>query len=178
MNKEIVIYPQKGKLIGIAIVMFLMALLFLFAIVLYFVEIPGIYADIPLIAVIFSFIAVPVFLFCSIIYFKKALSYKPLLIINQTGILEHITTHSVGMIRWEDIQDIRGRPLSEGQFLIAIILKEPEKYFTDRRSLDAATKKSSVNFKGHIGIPSLFLGGKLNEVIELMRYYFGQYQEK
>lgn len=178
MNKEIVIYPQKGKLIGIAIVLFLMALLFVFLSVLYFVEIPGINADIPLIAVISSLIAVPVLLHCSIFYFKKALSYKPLLIINQTGILEHITTHSVGMIRWEDIQDIRGIRFSKGQCLIAIILKEPEKYFTDRRSLDAVTKQSNVNFRGHIGIPSVFLGGKLNEVIELIQYYFDQYQEK
>jgi len=177
MNKEIVIYPNKWKFIGFAIVMFLVALLFVFAIVSYFAEIPGINADVPLIAVIFSLIAAPVCLFCSIVYFKKALSYKPLLIINQTGILEEITTYSVGMIRWEDIQDIRCIPFSKGQ-LIAIILKEPEKYFIDRRLLDAVTKQSSVNLKGHIGIPSLFLGGKLNEVIELIEYYFGQYQEK
>ena len=178
MNKEIVIYPKKWKLIGIAIVMFLMALLFVFAIVLYFVEIPGINADIPLIAVIISFIAVPVFLFCAIGYFKKALSYKPLLIINQTGILEQITTYSVGMIHWEDIKDIGIRPLSPGQYLIGIILKEPEKYFTDKKILDNAKKQSTVNFRGHIGIPTLFLGGKLNEVIELIQYYFGQYQGK
>lgn len=178
MNKEIVIYPNKRKFIGFAIVMFLVALLFVFAIVSYFVEIPGKNADIPLIAVIFSLIAAPFSLFGSIFYFKKALSYKPLLIINQTGILEEITTYSVGMIRWEDIQDIYVRPLPKGQCLIAITLKEPEKYFIDRRLLDAVTKQSSVNFKGHIGIPSLFLGGKLNEVIELIEYYFDQYQEK
>ena len=81
----------------------------------------------PLILQIFGVIAMLIFLFLGIMTMRKLLDKKMGLVINELGITDHSTATSIGLIRWEDIEDISELNVWNSK-LIGIRLKNPEPY--------------------------------------------------
>ncbi len=174
MNKEIIIHRKKSKSIKFTIGMFLVTVLLILPIIIYFTDIPWITSDIPLFVVILSSLCVPVCAFCTIGYFKEIFDEKPVLIVNEIGINEGMSHNSVGMIKWEDIQNINIIPYMDKTYFICIFLKTPEKYIENQKILNKLNKQSTTNKWGHIRFSSLYFKKEFKEVIEIMQYYFAQ----
>lgn len=174
MNKEIIIHRKKSKSIKFTIGMFLVTVLLILPIIIYFTDIPWITSDIPLFVVILSSLCVPVCAFCTIGYFKEIFDEKPVLIVNEIGINEGMSHNSVGMIKWEDIQNINIIPYMDKTYFICIFLKTPEKYINNQKILNKLNKQSTTNKWGHISFSSLYFKKEFKEVIEIMQYYFAQ----
>ena len=174
MNKEIIIHRKKSKSIKFTIGMFLATVVSIFPIIIYFTDIPWITSDIPLFVVILSSLCVPVCAFCTIGYFKEIFDEKPVLIVNEIGINEGMSHNSVGMIKWEDIQNINIIPYMDKTYFICIFLKTPEKYINNQKILNKLNKQSTTNKWGHISFSSLYFKKEFKEVIEIMQYYFAQ----
>lgn len=174
MNKEIIIHRKKSKSIKFTIGMFLVTVLLILPIIIYFTDIPWITSDIPLFFVILSSLCVPVCAFCTIGYFKEIFDEKPVLIVNEIGINEGMSHNSVGMIKWEDIQNINIIPYMDKTYFICIFLKTPEKYINNQKILNKLNKQSTTNKWGHISFSSLYFKKEFKEVIEIMQYYFAQ----
>ena len=128
-NREIIIPRKKSKSIGNTILMFAFAALFLFLAFIYFFDVPGIDADdMPLIAVVLILLATPIFIWCGIIYFKQIFNENPVLTVNSSGITEQTNKIFTGLVKWEDIEDIKIIPYMDNTYWIGIVLKNPTKY--------------------------------------------------
>lgn len=106
-------------------------------------------------------------------YFKKIFIPHPLLTVNTQGIDEHMSRKPVGLILWEDIEDIHIVPyMGKGNYWIAIFLKNPQKYIQDEQRLAKTNKTAAKGKLGHIFFCSLDFKKQTNEVVALIRYYF------
>lgn len=177
MNKEIIIPRKKSKSINFTIGMFLGTVLLILPSIIYFTDISWITSDIPLFFVIISILCAPVCAFCTVEYFKQIFNKKPVLIVNEIGIHEEMSYNSVGMIKWEDIKNINIIPFTDKTYLICIFLKIPEKYIKSQKLLNKLNRQSATNKWGHISFSSLYFKKEFKEVIEIMQYYFTQYNE-
>ena len=111
MEKEIIIERKKSKSIRISLFMFIITLIMILPIVFYFGDFDFITSDIPLVAVIIAIVILPVLIWTTIYYFKQIFNNKPVLIVNENGIEEGMSTYCTGLIKWEDI-DFKKRTLS------------------------------------------------------------------
>lgn len=177
MNREIIIPRKKSTSIKYTIFMFLATVLLILPIIDYFADISWITSDIPLYVVIIFILFAPIFAFCTVHYFKQIFNKKPVLIVNEIGINEGMSYNSVGMIRWEDIQKINIIPYMDKIYHICIMLKIPEKYIKNQKLLNKLNRRSKTNNWGHIMFSTLYFKKEFKEVIEIMRYYFAQYNE-
>ena len=184
MNKEIIIHRKKSKNIEITIVLFLATVVLIFPIIIHFTDIPWITSDVPLYIIILSGLCAPVCAFCTIGYFKEIFNEKPVLIVNEIGIIvnefginEEVSYNSVGMIKWEDIQNINIIPYTGKTYFICISLKTPEKYIENQKLLNKLNRQSTTNKWGHISFSSLYFKKEFKEVIEIMQYYFAQHNK-
>ena len=176
MKKEIIIPRKKSKSIKYTIGMFLSTILLILPIVIYFADISWITSDIPLFVVIMCSLFAPVLTFCTVRCFKQIFNEKPVLIVSEIGINEGMNDNSVGMIRWEDIQNINIIPYMDNTYFICIFLKRPEKYILNQKLLNKLNRQSTRNNKWrHISFSSLYFKKEFNEVLEVIRYYFAQY---
>lgn len=176
-NQEIIIPRKKSKSIIYATSMLLIAALFLFLLVEYFFDIPAITANMPLIAVIFVVLFLPIFILCGVVYFKQIFNENPVLIVNENGIHEQMSRNSVGLIKWVDIEDIKIIPYMDNTYWIGIVLKQPEMYITNQKLLARLSKQKGTAKWGHITFTSLYFKKEIKEVAKLMQYYFAKYNE-
>lgn len=178
MGKEIIISRKKTKSLKIAFGLFLATILLLFPIIIYFVDISWVTTEIPLVVVILSMFCAPLCFFCAIWYFKQIYNNKPVLIVNEIGIHEEMNSNSVGMIRWEDIENINIIPYMGNTYFICILLKEPEKYILNQKLLNKLNKQKSTQKWGHIKFSSIYFKSEFKEIIELINYYFAKCNDK
>lgn len=172
MEKEIIIPRKKSKSIGYAILMLLVTSMFAFLAVIKFANISWINADnVPLLLVILSLICAPICAYCFIHYLKEIFNNNPALIINQNGIHEQLSKFSVGMIKWDDIENINIVPYMDNTYFICILLKNPAKYIENQKRLDKLSKRKSTQKWGHIYFSTLYFKKEFKSVIELIRYY-------
>ena len=176
-KQEIVIPRKKSKSIIYATSMLLIAALFLFLLVAYFFDIPAITTNIPLVAIIFVVLTLPIFIWCGVDYFKQIFNENPVLIVNENGIHEQMNKYSVGVIKWVDIEDIKIIPYIDNTYWIGIVLKQPEKYITSQKLLDKLSRQKTTARWGHITFSSLYFKKEIKEVAKLMQYYFAKYNE-
>ena len=86
----------------------------------------------------------------------------------------------VGLIRWEDIEDVHIVPyIGKGNLWIAIFLKDPRKYIQDERELAKANKTAAKRKLGHVVFSSLdFPRKQLNDIIDTMQHYLAAYRKE
>jgi hypothetical protein len=175
-NREIIIPRKKSKSIGYTIFMFAIAALFLFLAVIYFFDVPGINADdMPLVAVALILLATPIFIWCGIIYFKQIFNENPILTVNAGGITEQTNKIYTGLIRWEDIEEIKVIPYMDNTYWIGIVLKRPEKYIENEKLLKRHNKqRDTIGWAGHIAFTSLYYKKQIGEVSDTMQYYLAK----
>ena len=77
---------------------FIITLIMILPIVFYFGDFDFITSDIPLVVVIIAIIVLPVLIWTTIYYFKQIFNNKPVLIVNEKGIEEGMSTYSTGLI--------------------------------------------------------------------------------
>lgn len=144
MEKEIIIERKKSKSIRISLFIFIITLIMILPIVFYFGDFDFITSDIPLVAIIIAIIVLPVLIWTTIYYFKQIFNNKPVLIVNENGIEEGISTYSTGLIKWEDIEDVTIIPYMNNTYFIGILLKRPEKYIKNEKLLNRLNKQKST----------------------------------
>ena len=172
MEKEIIIPRKKSKAIGYAILMLLVTVMFVFLAVAKLANIPWINADgVPLLLAILSLICAPICAYCFIHYLREIFNNNPALIINQSGIHEQISKYGVGMIKWDDIENINVVPYMDNTYFICIFLKNPAKYIENQKRLDRLNKRKSTEKWGHVYFSTLYFKKELNPVVELINYY-------
>ena len=133
MEKEIIIERKKSKSVRISLFMFIITLIMILPIVFYFGDFDFITSDIPLVAIIIDIIVLPALIWATIYYFKQIFNNKPVLIVNEKGIEEGMSTYYTGLINWEDIEDVTIIPYMDNTYFIGILLKRPEKYIKNER---------------------------------------------
>jgi len=106
MDREIIIPRKKSTSIKAALGMLFATLLFAFPIAEYFLDFYFIDSDIPLFVVILCMLCAPICAWCFFWYFKQIFNRNPILIINEFGIQQRVTSYHVDTIKWEDIQKI------------------------------------------------------------------------
>ena len=171
MEKEIVIKRKKSKSIGFCLFMFITTLLMILPIVFYFGDFDFATFDIPSVVVILAFAILPVLIWATIYFFKQIFNDKPVLIVNEKGIEEGMSTYSTGLIEWEDIEDVTITPYMDNTYFIGILLKSPEKYIKNEKLLNRLNKRNSTKKWGHVSISSMYFKKEFKDVVNLISYY-------
>lgn len=174
MEKEIIIERKKTKSIKITLFMFIGTLIMILPIVAYFADFDFITSDIPLVAVIVAIIILPVLIWTTIYYFKQIFNNKPVLIVNEKGIKEGMSTYCSGLINWEDIEDITITPYMDNTYFIGILLKRPDKYIKKEKLLNRLNKQNSRRKCGHVQISSIYFKKEFKDIVNLISYYMEQ----
>lgn len=176
MEKEIIIPRKRSKSIKAVALMLFATLLMSLCAVLYFMEIPGIKVEMemPLLLAVLVALCAPCCAFCTIFYWKQIFNTEPVLIVNAVGVQENMSSKSVGMVQWTDIQKINVIPYFDG-VMIGVVLKRPEKYIDDPKRLNILKKQKSTAKWGHISISSIYFQKEWKQVVALMKYYFAKY---
>ncbi len=172
MEREIIIERKKSKSIIISLFMFIIDLIILLPIITYFVDFDFITSDIPLVIVILAIVELPLLIWTTVYYFKQIFNDKPVLVVNEKGIEEGMSTYSVGLIEWEDIENVKVIPYMNNTYFIGIILKRPEKYITKEKLLNRLSKQKSTKKWGHVHLSSIYFKKEFKSVIELISYYY------
>ena len=174
MEKEIIIERKKSKSIRISLFMFIITLVMILPIVFYFGDFDFITSDIPLVAVIVAIVILPFLIWTTIYYFKQLFNNKPVLVVNELGIEEGMSTYSTGLINWEDIEDVTIIPYMDNTYFIGILLKRPEKYITNEKLLNRLNKQNSTKKWGHVRLSSIYFKKEFKDVVNLISYYWEQ----
>lgn len=174
MEKEIIIERKKSKSIRISLFVFIITLIMILPIVFYFADFDFITSDIPLVVVIIAIIVLPVLIWTTIYYFKQIFNNKPVLIVNENGIEEGMSTYSTGLIKWEDIEDVTIIPYMDNTYFIGILLKRPEKYIKNEKLLNRLNKQKSTKKWGHVRLSSIYFKKEFKDVVNLISYYWEQ----
>ena len=174
MGKEIIIERKKSKSIRISLFMFIITLIMILPIVEYFVDFDIITSDIPLVVVIIAIIILPILIWTTLYYFKQIFNNKPVLIVNERGIEEGMSTYCTGIVTWEDIENIMIIPYADNTYLIGILLNKPEKYIKKEKTLNRLKKQKSTKKWGHVRISSIYFKKEFKEVVNLISYYWEQ----
>ena len=174
MEKEIIIERKKSKSIRISLFMFIITLIMILPIVFYFGDFDFITSDIPLVTVIVAIVILPVLILTTIYYFKQLFNNKPVLIVNEIGIEEGMSTYSTGLIKWEDIEGVTIIPYMDNTYFIGILLKRPEKYIKNEKLLNRLNKQKSTKKWGHVHLSSIYFEKEFKDVVNLISYYWKQ----
>jgi hypothetical protein len=156
-KKSVSIYSSFWMLFSIAIFV-----LFLF---MHYAKPVWFTSKVPLILVILSWIAIPILVYVFLYYFKNIFNNKPILIVNENGINDQSRSHSIGMIQWRDIEDIKIQPYMDKHFFIHIFLINPDDYI-QKKPLFRSKKQ------GHVVIPSIYFKKDFQKVIDIIYYHF------
>ena len=158
--------------------MFFVTLLLLFCVFDFFLDfVPTL--TLPPIIGILSIPLIPICLLCFVSYFKDIFNTTPALIINNSGICEHISKDSAGLIKWEDIECINListpqaylNPRSTENYFICIVLKQPEKYIKNQKLLTKLEKQKNTKQWGHIRFGMLFFKDNFEKIIRNIERY-------
>ena len=107
---------------------------------------------------IFSYIVIPIIIFCLIICIKNFFS-KKLLYINEYGFEENISKQALGFVEWSDVEYLTVKPLFNAK-MYGIKLKNPEKYNIRKKSDDV-----------HILFTSQYFLEQADEVEKIIKYH-------
>lgn len=83
-----------------------------------------------------AIIILPIMALVTIIAIKDIWNEKPYLIIREDGLIQNLAKYQSGLIRWEDIENIKVSPIVNGVCAIRIFLKNPEKYISNPKMLE------------------------------------------
>jgi hypothetical protein len=92
-----------------------------------------------------AIIIFPIMVLGTIIAIKDIWNKNPYLIIREDGLIQNIAKYQSGLIRWEDIEDIKISPIVDGTCAIRIFLKNPEKYISNPKMLERLKKRRAKN---------------------------------
>ena len=76
-----------------------------------------------------------------------------------------------------DIKAINIIPYADNTYFICILLKDPAKYIKNTKLLNKLNKQKRTIKWGHIRFSSLYFKKEFNNIIEIMKYYYSQYNE-
>ncbi len=171
MEKSITINRKKSVSIKTALLLFFVMSLFWFYLYLYYGRPTWLTSEIPFFLVVIAYMIMPILLFAFIYYFNSIFNHKPVLIVNENGIHEQMRYHSLGMIKWTDIEKISVQPYMDKTYLIHIYLINPGDYIK---------KKPIFKFKrfnyGHVIISTLYFKKDFEKVMETINYHFEKNQ--
>jgi len=151
-DKDIVVYPVRKRIVGVAGLSFFAALICLLA--LYDLFIAG---DITSVNFLTGLFALVFFGFGFLYFFKRRLDSKPSLIINREGIFDNATAFGLGMIKWEDI-DYVSHCEYNGQSYLRIIPYDVKKITRSQPLINRFMMKLSYMIYGssiHIPLSTL-----------------------
>ena len=124
----------------------------LICIVYFFGERLGFVDDLPmLLGILYTIgrvlapIIFPIMVWISILAIKDIWNSEPYLIIREDGLIQNMAKYQTGLIRWEDIENIKITPILEEMCIIRIFLRNPEKYISDPRMLKKLKKRKARN---------------------------------
>ncbi len=163
---RIVIYPSRKK----AITLSLAALVFI-ALGLVFAIFQDEMGLSTWVIVFVSYIGVPFFALGLAFLVYRAMVPKPLLVIDETGILDHASAIGVGLIRWEEIERMAPYEVM-GVRSLGIVPTNPEHIIARvkplKQMLLRANMKSGFPL---ISIPESILPMKLDVLIRQLKHY-------
>ena len=150
MNTKIEIPLSKNKITGITIssFVFVIAGIWLFINANDFQNHPLIFFRNPIVVKIMGIAGTLFFTATGIFGIKKLFDKKPGLIIDQNGITNNSNTTGIGLIKWQDILEIKTSQVMTTKFLL-IKVKNPEKYIAKVKSgLKAKLMKYNLKYSG------------------------------
>jgi len=105
-----------------------------------------------------------VFGISSIWIFFRLFDNKPGLIINEQGIIDNTNTGSIGLIKWQDIIEVRHKRIMSNSIML-IVVKEPQKYLQGVSILKRLSLKQNINNYGTpIALTSVSLDCNFDEL--------------
>ena len=115
---QILIPRKKSKSIKFALTLLLSSLLILVVILLHFIELDFVKVTkkLPLFVIIMFIIIEPFLLFSFGFYFKQIFNNKPVLIVNDIGIDVQMSFNPVGLIKWNDINNVLSIPYLDNTY--------------------------------------------------------------
>lgn len=171
MEKSLIINRKKSVSIKATLLLFFAMALFGFYLYLYYGRPVWLTSEIPFFLVVIAYLIMPILLFAFIYYFRSIFNHKPVLIVNENGIHEQMRYHSLGMIKWTDIEKISVQPYMDKTYLIHVYLMNPDVYLQ---------KKPFFKFRrfnyGHVIISTLSFKKDFQKVMEIINYHFEKNQ--
>lgn len=167
MEKSIIIERKKSVSIRSALLLFLVMLFFGFFLFLYYVEPAWITSEFPFFLVVIAIITFPISFFAIIFYIKSIFNKKPVLIVDEKGIYDQMTSRSLGLIKWDAIDHISVQPYMDKTYLIHIYLANPKDYFSKKHFFHFMRRKY-----GHIIISSLYFNKDFKRVMDIISFHF------
>jgi hypothetical protein len=70
--------------------------------------------------VVASYMGVPFFGFCFLYLVSRLVARKPAVIVSEVGILDNATALGAGMIRWDEVRDVRVTPFGTERMLVIV----------------------------------------------------------
>ena len=111
----------------------------------------------------------PLLIYLTVIYIKNINNTKPYLIIREDGLIQNIYKFQSGLIRWEDINDIRVIGIQKGHYIIQISLKNPGKHITNQMIVKKMETRKAKNIKHcDIAIHTLFFKHEGKQVADMI----------
>lgn len=172
---QILIPRKKSKSIKFALTLLLSSLLILVVILLHFIELDFVKVTkkLPLFVIIMFIIIEPFLLFSFGFYFKQIFNNKPVLIVNDIGIDVQMSFNPVGLIKWNDINNVLSIPYLDNTYYICIFLSNPHKYIKNKKTLNS----KNTDKWGHIRFTSLYFKKEYKDVMDLISYYLQKSKE-
>jgi hypothetical protein len=163
---HIVIYPSRKKAITLSLAAgVFIALGIVFAVFQEEMGLP------TWIIVLISYIGVPFFALGLAFLMYRAMVPKPLLVIDETGILDHASMIGVGLIRWEEIERMVPYEVM-GVQLLGIVPTNPEHIIARVNPLKQMLLRANMK-PGYplISIPESILPMKIDVLIRQLKHY-------
>ena len=115
----------------------------------------------------------PIMIWISILAIKDIWNNEPYLIIREDGLIQNMAKYQSGLIRWEDIENIKIIPILEETCIIRIFLRNPEKYISDPRMLERLKKRRARNInESELTITTSDFAEEARQVIDhIERFY-------
>lgn len=182
-NEELIIYPSKWKIFGIAFG----ALIFISLGIILAVYREKLVIDFLLnlkfnqnfstllsycIIFITSYIGVPFFSLCFIYAIYRLIYPKPAIIINNGGIFDNGSSVGIGWIKWDEIEEIFPYEFM-GQIFLGIIPKDINMILNRQGIFKKAIMKINKGFvKAPINIPGNILPISINNLINQIKEHY------
>lgn len=113
--------------------------------------------DSALVSNVVGGVAVAFFGLCGVLIGRKLLDHRPGLVIDHAGILDNSSGLSAGAIPWLDILGFYEYTI-QGQKMVAVKLRDPEKYIARGHSMAQAVRRANYKL---CGSPVTFAAGGL-----------------
>lgn len=174
--KEINIKTNKKKLIFLFFMSFVLAF-FSFWYILYPSDFVNIITRRKELIFIAGVIGSVIFGVSSIWIFFRLFDNKPGLIINEQGIIDNTNTGSIGLIKWDDIIEVRHKRIMSNSLML-IVVKDPQKYLQKVSVFKRLSLKQNINNYGTpIALTSVSLDCNFDELERIVNDAFSIIQQ-